>query len=100
MLEHLFQQIIDYEEKVGKDEYGKAIYAPPIPIAVRYEGTNKLIKLENGDKVESQYSIFTDHFIKEGDRLTIKNRKLFALEVTETPDPNNPEDVLFREVYT
>ena len=100
MLEHLFQQTVSYEESLGKNEYGTVSYAEPKTIWVRYEGTNKLVRMENGEKIESQYSLFTDHLVKVGDRLTIEGKKLIALEVTQTPDPNNPQDVLFREVYT
>jgi len=100
MLDHLFQQVIKWEESLGKNEYGKITYAPPLPVNVRYEGTNKLVRKDNGDKVESQYLVFTNHAIKIGDRLEIDGRKLIVLEVTATPDPNNLESILFREVYT
>lgn len=100
MLEHLFQQVIQWEENLGKNEYGKITFAPPLPVNVRYEGTNKLVRMGNGDRVESQYLVFTDHAIKIGDRLEIDGRKLLVLEVIATPDPNNLEEILFREVYT
>lgn len=100
MLEHLFQQTIILEKRIGKNEYGKASYASPVDIPVRYEGTNKLIRLDNGEKVESQYAIFTSEEMNIGDRLTIEGKKLIVLEVTATHDPNDVNEILFREVYT